>query len=101
MHRYGVTSPEAHKEILHINSEIEKLCSNLKDSLIIITADHGLCDSVNLFLEDYPQLYNMLKIPPSIEPGRAMSIFVKDGLQEEFKNEFNRHCSCAWIIASV
>ena len=91
MHRHGVTSPEAHKEILHINSEVEKLCSSLKDSLVIITADHGLCDSVNLFLEDYPELYNMLKIPPSIEPGRAMSLFVKDGLQETFKNEFNKH----------
>ncbi len=91
MHGHGVTSPEAHKEILHINSEVEKLCSKLKDSLVIITADHGLCDSVNLFLEDYPELYNMLKIPPSIEPGRAMSLFVKDGLQENFKNEFNKH----------
>lgn len=91
MHGHGVTSPEAHKEILHINSEVEKLCSKLKDSLVIITADHGLCDSVNLFLEDYPELYDMLKIPPSIEPGRALSLFVKDGLHEKFKNEFNRH----------
>ena len=91
MHGHGVTSEEAHKEILHINSEIEKLCGKLKDSLVIITADHGLCDSVNLFLEDYPELYDMLKIPPSIEPGRAMSLFVKDGLQKKFKNEFNRH----------
>ena len=91
MHGHGVTSPEAHKEILRINSEVKKLCDKLKDSLIIITADHGLCDSVNLFLEDYPELYNMLKISPSIEPGRAMSLFVKDGLQETFKNEFNKH----------
>ncbi len=90
MHGHGVTSPEAHKEILHINSEVEKLCSKLKDSLVIITADHGLCDSVNLFLEDYPELYDMLKIPPSIEPGRALSLFVKDGLQDAFKKEFNR-----------
>ena len=90
MHGHGVTSPEAHKEILHINSEVEKLCGKLKDSLVIITADHGLCDSVNLFLEDYPELYDMLKIPPSIEPGRAMSLFVKDGLQDAFKKEFNR-----------
>ncbi len=91
MHGHGVTSPEAHKEILHINSEIEKLCGKLKDSLVIITADHGLCDSVNLFLEDYPELYSMLKIPPSIEPGRALSLFVKDGLQENFQNEFDKH----------
>ena len=98
MHRYGVTSPEAHKEILHINSEVEKLCSKLKDSLVIITADHGLCDSVNLFLEDYPELYSMLKISPSIEPGRAMSLFVKDGLQETFKNEFNKYFDDSFIL---
>lgn len=91
MHGHGVNSKEAHEQLLHINREVEKLCGKLKDSLIIITADHGLCDSVNLFLEDYPELYYMLKIPPSIEPGRAMSLFVKEGLQDAFKSEFNKH----------
>lgn len=90
MHGHGVTSQEAHEQILHINSEVEKLCGKLENSLIIITADHGLCDGVNVYLEDYPELNSMLKIPPSIEPGRAMSLFIKDGLQEEFKNKFNR-----------
>lgn len=90
MHGHGVTSQEAHEQILHINSEVEKLCGKLENSLVIITADHGLCNGVNVYLEDYPELNSMLKIPPSIEPGRAMSLFVKDGLQEEFKNKFNR-----------
>ena len=90
MHGHGVTSQEAHEQILHINSEVEKLCGKLENSLVIITADHGLCDGVNVYLEDYPELNSMLKIPPSIEPGRAMSLFVKDGLREDFKNEFNR-----------
>lgn len=89
MHRYGVKSEQAHDQILLINSEVEKLCKQLKNSLVVITADHGLCDSVNLFLEDYPVLYDMLEILPSIEPGRAMSLFLKDGLQDEFKEEFN------------
>ena len=89
MHGHGVTSPEAHKEILHINSEVEKLCGKLKDSLIIITADHGLCDGKTKYLEDYPQLTELLKRPPSIEP-RALSFFVKDGKAEEFKTAFNK-----------
>ena len=89
MHGHGVTSKEAHKEILHINSEVEKLCSKLKDSLIIITADHGLCDGKTEYLEDYPQLMELLKIQPSIEP-RALSLFIKDGKTEEFKTEFNK-----------
>ncbi len=90
MHGHGVTSKEAHEQILHINREVEKLCSKLEDSLIIVTADHGLCDSVNLFLEDYPEIYSMLKIPPSIEPSRALSLFVKEGMQKEFETEFNK-----------
>ena len=90
MHGHGVTSKEAHEQILHINREVEKLCSKLENSLIIITADHGLCDGVNLFLEDYPEINSMLKFPPSIEPSRALSLFVKDGMKDNFKNEFNK-----------
>lgn len=90
MHGHGVTSKEAHEQILHINREVEKLCSKLENSLIIITADHGLCDSVNEYLEDYPNLFSMLKIPPSIEPSRALSLFVKEGVQKEFETEFNK-----------
>ncbi len=90
MHDYGVKSREAHEQILMINKEVEQLCKQLKNSLVIITADHGLCDGVNEYLEDYPKLSAMLKVPPSIEP-RALSFFVKDGKQEEFKTEFNKH----------
>ncbi len=88
MHGHGVTSKEAHEQILHINREVEKLCSKLENSLVIITADHGLCDSTNEYLEDYPNLLSMLKIPPSIEPSRALSLFVKDGMKDNFRNEF-------------
>ncbi len=90
MHDYGVKSQEAHEQILMINKEVERLCKHLKSSLVIITADHGLCDGINEYLEDYPKLSAMLKVPPSIEP-RALSFFVKDGKQEEFKKEFNKH----------
>lgn len=89
MHFYGVKSQEVHEQILMINKEVEKLCKKLKNSLVIITADHGLRDGVNEYLEDYPELSAMLKVPPSIEP-RALSFFVKNGKKDEFKSEFNR-----------
>ena len=89
MHDYGVTSKQAHEQILLINNEVEQLCKRLKNSLVIITADHGLCDGVNEYLEDYPELSAMLKVLPSIEP-RALSFFVKDGMKDNFKNEFNK-----------
>ena len=89
MHIYGVDGNEAKQEIKMINSEIENLCKKLKNSLVIITADHGQVDCVNEYLEDYPVLTDMLKIPPSIEP-RAVNFFIKDGKTEEFKIEFNK-----------
>ena len=89
MHDFGVSSREVHEQILLINREVERLCKRLKNSVVIITADHGLIDGKNEYLEDYPHLEEMLKIPPSIEP-RALSFFVKDGKRDEFKTEFNR-----------
>ena len=89
MHMHGVHSTEAKNEVQMINREVEKLCKKLKNSLVIITADHGQEDCVNEYLEDYPVLTDMLKIPPSVEP-RALSFFVKDGKAEEFKEEFNK-----------
>ena len=89
MHDFGVSSPEVHEQILMINKEVESLCKRLKNSVVIITADHGHIDGTNEYLEDYPQLEEMLKVPPSIEP-RALSLFVKDGKRDEFKAEFNR-----------
>lgn len=90
MHDYGVKSQQVHEQIKLINNEVEKLCKHLKDTLVIVTADHGLCDSVNYYLEDYPTLSQMLEIPPSIEPSRALSFFVKDGMYDDFKAEFTR-----------
>ena len=89
MHIYGVHSTEAKNEVQMINREVENLCKKLKNSLVIITADHGQIDCVNEYLEDYPALTDMLKIPPSIEP-RAVNFFIKEGKTEDFKKEFNK-----------
>ena len=89
MHIHGVHSTETKDEVQMINREVEKLCKKLKNSLVIITADHGQADCVNEYLEDYPVLTDMLKIPPSVEP-RALSFFVKNGKADAFKEEFNK-----------
>lgn len=90
MHIYGVSSTEVKYEIQMINKEVENLCKNLKNSLVIVTADHGQTDCVNKYLEDYPVLTDMLKIPPSVET-RALSLFVNEGKAEAFKEEFNKY----------
>lgn len=88
MHHFGVKSNEVHNKILQINNTVKDICSKLENTLVIVTADHGLIDSKMDFLEDYPEIFNLLKRPASIEP-RALSLFVKDGKQKEFKEKFN------------
>ena len=88
MHIHGVSSIQVREQIELINREVERLCGKLQNSLVIITADHGLRDSKSEYFEDYPELLSMLKYPPSIEP-RALSLFVKDGMQTEFAEKFN------------
>ena len=89
MHEYGVDSLQAKNEVELIDQEVQKLCKKLKNSLVIITADHGQINCINEYLEDYSSLTDMLKIPPSIEP-RAVSFFVKDGKNKDFQKEFNK-----------
>lgn len=89
MHKFGVSSKEVKTEITEINALVENLADKLKDTLIVVTADHGQTDGDIVYLEDDPVLANLLTRPPSVEP-RALSFFVKDGKPSEFKSEFNR-----------
>lgn len=87
MHRYGVYSAQVKRQIQKINHMVENLCSKLKNSVVIVIADHGLVDSKIDFLEQYPEIWKMMKRPASIEP-RALSLFVKDAYLNIFKERF-------------
>jgi hypothetical protein len=52
------------------------MCKKLKNSLVIVTADHGQINCLTKYLEDYPMLENLLERPPSMET-RAVNFFVK------------------------
>jgi predicted AlkP superfamily pyrophosphatase or phosphodiesterase len=87
IHTYGVTSQQVHDNILKINRQTEQLCSQLKDTTVIILADHGVIDTKWVYLEDHPELMDLLLREPSMET-RAASLFIKAGKQEEFKEKF-------------
>lgn len=87
MHQYGVYSAQTKRQIKKINHMVENLCSKLKNSVVIVIADHGLVDSKIDFLEQYPHIWKMMKRPASIEP-RALSLFVKDEYLDIFKERF-------------
>lgn len=87
MHEYGTLHERAKADIHEIDAAVEALCGVLSDTLVIVTADHGLVDTGWRFIADYPALAACLEKLPSIEP-RAASLFVKPGMQARFEETF-------------
>ncbi|MGL6173956.1 MAG: alkaline phosphatase family protein, partial [Cellulosilyticaceae bacterium] len=90
MHAYGTSHEQITAHILLINNAIEALCKNLKDTLLIVTADHGLIDTTWKFIVDYPDITECLLHKPSIE-ARAMTFFIKSGMHRQFEAAFKKH----------
>lgn len=76
--------------IRKLEKRAELICSELHDTLFIITADHGHINTVNYCLEDYPDFTDCLDRVPSGEP-RALSVFLKPGREKEFLSVFEKH----------
>ena len=90
MHMNGTQSQVVKDKVAYIDEQLRILSTKLKDTLIIVTADHGLVDVENLYLEDYPELVELLSSETSIEP-RAVNFFIKDGKKEAFESKFTQH----------
>ena len=87
MHKTGVKSQETHDMLALLEKKVEELASDLDDTLLLITADHGHIDGNNLCILDYPEVLSCLKRLPSIEP-RALSFFVKEDCMDRFPAVF-------------
>jgi len=90
MHEYGVSSLESKLKIQSINECIEKMCEQLEDTLIIITADHGQVD-----ITDYVEFYkdveinSMLEYTPFLD-ARSPAFKVKKGMEKAFEEMFTQ-----------
>ena len=87
MHKTGCYSVLSKSVLRELEQKIEVLCSTLTDTLLIVTADHGLMDSYGVTLADYPEILECLVRMPSIEP-RALNLFIKTGMEEHFERLF-------------
>ncbi len=90
IHHFGVTSKEAKDVMKDIERNLKHLCSKLKDTLIVITADHGMVDTQNIILNDYPDICECFIRPPSLE-SRVVTFAVKDTHKVEFAKLFNKY----------
>ncbi len=89
MHHFGVLSDEAHKMVQDIEANLQKMYAQVEDAFIIISADHGLIDIEQIWLNDYPELCAMLERPLSLE-ARFVSFCIKDDKKEMFVQKFNQ-----------
>lgn len=99
MHHTGTDSKETLDIFKVINNKIEEFASTLKDTMLIITADHGHINSEEIVLKNYPDLYSTLDNDTWIEP-RMCAFKIKKGKEEEFKNLFNKHLGKDFILMS-
>ena len=90
MHEFGVSSVEAKQKIESINNEISKLYSELEDTLLIISADHGQID-VSGYVEFYndKELNDMLVCAPFLD-SRTPAFKVKAGFEKDFEYNFKK-----------
>jgi predicted AlkP superfamily pyrophosphatase or phosphodiesterase len=90
MHEFGMSSAEAKDLMCSISSKIQKLSNEVKDTMIIITADHGQVDitkSVEMFKDEH--LLNLLETYPYLEQ-RAMAFRLKKEKDKEFVKHFKK-----------
>lgn len=97
MHKFGCYSDEAKSVVADLEIKIDKLCGNLEDTLLIVTADHGHMDGRNVSISEYPRIMECLVRMPSIEP-RALNLFVKNHMKEPFEEEFNKEFGKDFIL---
>lgn len=88
-HEFGGKSMEVKHLYAKINSELENFLKNIKgtNTLVLITADHGLKDNgpgSRFNMNDFPEILDMLNFPLCGEP-RAAYCYVKRGKHEKFE----------------
>jgi alkaline phosphatase len=99
MHDLGTTHEKITEDIKQINDEVEAMCDELADTLVIVTADHGLVDTEWRFITDYPEIEICLLRNQSIE-SRAMTFFIKDGMNAQFETAFSKYFKDCYMLMS-
>lgn len=99
MHKMGCYSKETKEVLENLEKQIQKLCSKLENTLVIVTADHGLIDSKGVAIEEFPKIMECLVRMPSIEP-RALNMYIKKGMERQFTTEFQKEFGEKFLLLS-
>lgn len=98
MHEYGTTSQIVKVKLLEIEEQVEKLANELpNETIVLITADHGLIDVDPIELNNYPDFVDCLSKPFAGE-GRFAQFYVKEGMQSIFEELFNKYFAESFML---
>lgn len=99
-HKDGVTGGKTAATLKSINKQLDVLCKDLTDTLIIVSADHGMKDITEEIKINYiPDIMECLVIPPFVE-SRAAAFFVKNDRRTDFERAFHNHLGNDFILLS-
>ena len=97
IHNSGINSYEVKQELKTINDSLKKLANELKDTIFIITADHGAVDVEEVYLNEYKDIDDCLEKPPSIE-SRFVLFFLKKNKKDLFKKLINEYFKDKFLL---
>ncbi|MCM1022778.1 MAG: alkaline phosphatase family protein [Prevotella sp.] len=99
-HRDGTAGEKTAAALKLISKQLEVLCKDLTDTVVIVTADHGMKDvSEEIKINYIPDIMECLVIPPFAE-SRAASCFVKNDRRTDFERAFHNHLGNDFILLS-
>ncbi|MDY6407376.1 MAG: alkaline phosphatase family protein [Pseudomonadota bacterium] len=97
-HHNGTYDTSVQKLVRHMNHEAHKLCRKLKDTLLIISADHGHVPVSEVFyIDTYPEITDCLRTPLNLDD-RVSAIFLKDGKEADFLKAFDTYLKKDFIL---
>lgn len=99
-HREGCYSEAVADKLKFLNNQIESLASSLTDTLIIVSADHGLTDiSEEIKINHIPDIADCLVVPPFVE-SRAAACYVKYDRKTDFERAVHNYLGNDFLLLS-
>ena len=99
MHWEGVKSDNVKKHLNQIGKVLHSIERKTKNTLGIVSSDHGMKDVTPIALYTYYDVMECLKGPVSCD-ARCSFFFIKDDKKEEFENLFNMYFSSYYDLYS-
>lgn len=90
MHEEGPDSDNVKKLVTMSDARIEKLAAELHNTLMVVLADHGHIKTRTIYLEDYPDILDLMTCKTSVDQ-RAAVFRIKKGKKRVFAALFDKY----------